>query len=282
MYWRANKKFKPELGTNMANKQIVESPKKPLTTLKIKNVGDSLYLQTYYINLGSTASTWNITAKSGIVALCNPRDSAAAGPLYNYLSADFRLGYPCTKTYCGLDEMWSQTYDSGTSSYSFKSVRWGLYLASGSTGQLVLSSTLDSASRWTQTTSGSNYLYKNYLYSTLYLRGNPDGYTVKGQTSSSPSSDHLCNWYVDGTRGVTIQESSTSYYLQSLNTVFTRTTDTTQPGTLFVQIPMDGSNYALQTFYAGYLTANSDNATVSEAFNTDPGKLPSASLWTFP
>jgi len=254
-----------------------EEVKKQLLSVSraIQNVGNSLYLQSN-VTLGSSSVSWTTSPKSGIVALCNPQDTAAAGPIYSFLSGDYRLGQVCTKSYCGSQELWIQTYNSPTNTYTLQNFKWNLYLACGSNGSLVLTNALNNASRWTPISNGGNILFQNYSYTSYYLRGSLDGVTATANASSNPSADNLCNWFIDSTRNILINISSN--ILNSNNTVFE--TDTSYVVSMvFALIPLDGGYWALQTYFGGFLNANPDNLTISEFPYTDPGRLPSSAIW---
>jgi len=240
----------------------------------MQNVQNSLYLQTN-CSMNSTPVTWTTSPKGSVIALSNPRDSAGSGPIYTYLSGDMRLNNVCTKSYCGSSELWIQTWDSVTATYTLANFRWNLYLACGTNGNLVLSSTLNNASRWIPYSSGGNSVFQNYATTTYFLRGNPDGVTVTGSPSLNPYTDNYCNWYIDNTRQILINNSTN--ILNSNNTVFETDTSYVQ-SMVFAMIPV-GSYWALQTYFGGFLNANPDNTSIGEYPYTDPGKLPNSALW---
>jgi hypothetical protein len=257
--------------------QKIEIPSRPQTSKTIYNVANSKYLHTD-LSLGTTSNSWNLLINSFYITFCNARDTT---PVYFYLSAEERYGNPFTKTYAGTAEIWSQNWDSATSSYYFINLRNNTYLACGSDGIVVQTTSLDSTCKWLATNvSGLTYVFKNYAYSTLYLRASLDGFTVNAKASSSPTTDPLCLWYISDTPYVVLEVPSTAQFLQSYNTTYQLTTSATAPGIVFSLLLVNGTNqYVIQSTWGGYLNVNGDGATLSEYPYTDPGKVPTSGQW---
>jgi len=245
----------------------------------IQNVATGNYLHTD-CSQGATAQNWNIVNRSIIYFLSTFRGTSADVSLYLTRNS---AGNVDLNTYCGDQELFTQTFSSGV--YTLQHYNSSYYLVANSNGSMGYSATNpgDGSQTWSVSSgTGTGNVWQNTKYST-YLHSNLDGHTVLNLSSGSPTTDNLFNWTGSISGSVYVQDATTTshYLIDTSGTPSVGTLSTPPPsGFIWAYIPV-GSNYLFQSFTGGYLKANSDGTTIGEtSTGLWPGQTDNYSLWT--
>jgi len=222
----------------------------------------------------STYQTWDFTTQPTLYSMVNPKNTSGDAPLYLKIASDGSTIFQ--NTFPDIASIWDINTQGG-STYSIKNLSYNKYLGV-SDGALTLVDSVGADSTWTQTLiSGYSYYTYHVTVSSVnyYLLADIDNYDVTVQTSVDTSNVQFW-WGLDNQTVFTIAETGTYNFLLSNGDGTVSISDGDSLDVYWALINVSEGAYILQSMNYGFLTANSDNATMSETISSPvpwPGTL---------